>query len=439
MLRNRYISTVLSFGSVVFLTSCQFLIGIPLSKHANQTQAPTNSTLELQMPENLQVAYEQLTDSELLDSYTIIADTESWYDVLYKDESFREIEEFIALSLQKEQSDELASAYLSRLYKTLGTLPSHDYEHTDADDQQLSVSLALIDQWITQFPNSHIPYIIRGKLQLNHGWEIRGGGYAREVSPEAWSHFQQFLAQAKIDLEQAATMNPQDPNSWALLIDVSKGLSEPKRIWEEYFQQGLEANPHHIAVWGAKALILSPKWQGNRSRMLAVSREVTRLSQKAKKPLLGVVPLGIYRELASIEAGYSGQPDIWEATKNLYTQIFLAYPDHHRMHFYYAYDAHLAQEFAAAAEQFEIIDAKWTSGTPWKNLKTFHIFRAQTFYTVARAAYIEGRYQEAESLATQSVEIFPTASTYLILAGIQGNFHRDMPKTIEYSRQAPRY
>ncbi|MGG6241751.1 hypothetical protein ACQ4N7_24255 [Nodosilinea sp. AN01ver1] len=383
------------------------------------------------------VAGEPSTAPASLARYTVVEDTESWSTVLYGDRDFAKLGEFVNSSLQRERTDELSSAYLNRLYNNLANLPAHsDRTYTEADEQQLAESLAVVDKWIAKFPNSHIPYVVRGNLHFKHGWQIRGNSIAARVPNDAWPPFLQSMELAKADLEKAAALNPNDPNVWSSLLNVARGLSLPESVWQGYYERGIAANPYHIDIWGTKSVLLEAKWQGDEARLLQLAQECDRLAKAANKPLLGLVPIGIYRGVAKVHEGFLTQPGVWGEMEASYSRIFAAYPDNLRARFYYTYDASLAQRADRAAEQFEIIGDRWTNSNPWPSLKTYHEARATTLQMLSTDAYNQADYLQAEHLALKSLDLLPMASTYLMLAGIQGQHYRDMPRAVEYAQQA---
>ncbi|MEM0980741.1 MAG: hypothetical protein AAGH78_10760 [Cyanobacteria bacterium P01_H01_bin.58] len=379
-----------------------------------------------------------LESYERLERYSLVEDAEVWYPVLYEDQDFARLEAFINRSLQNEQTDEQASAYLGRLYHKLAEPPAHaDKVYTEADNQQLSHALTVLDAWIQQFPDSHIPYLIRGTLLLNHGWQIRGESLAWRVPQEAWPQLYSFLEQSKADLDIAAGLNPQDPNVWSALLNISKGLSLPESVWQTYFEQGIAANPYHIQLWGQKALLLMPQWQGNKERVLALARECQILSQADNKPLLALVTLSIHRSIDSHErGGHLSRPEIWREMQEIYSRIFSAYPNNPRMHWFYAYDAMQANQGEIAAEQLAIVGDRWTNGTPWRSIRQYNKARANVFYVLATMAYSEGDYQNAEQLAAQSAELRPTALAYLLLTEIHGKHYQDGVQATYYAQRA---
>ncbi|MFQ4138133.1 DUF4034 domain-containing protein [Nodosilinea sp. PGN35] len=383
------------------------------------------------------VAVESSTAPALLARYSIVEDTESWNTLLYGDRDFAKLETFINQSLQRERTDELASAYLSRLYRDLGEPPAHDDKTlTAADQEQFDHSMQVLDQWSTAYPSSHIPHLIRGQLLIHQAWEHRGESVASRVPPEAWAPFRELIQQAQVELETAAQLNPQDPNVWAALLLVARGLGQPESIWQDYYNRGLAANPAHIELWGMKAMSLLPQWQGSEARLRAFADEVDRRSKSANKPMLGTIALYIHREIDGDIPGYLQQPDVWPQVEATYARIFAAYPDNQRMRYYYAYDAAMAQQWPVAAEQFEIIGDRWTRGTPWRSLEHYHTGRAAALYELAAAAYDQQRYRQAETLALQSIDLQPNTPSYLILGAVQAAYHGNMPGVIEYAEQA---
>lgn len=428
---HRAVAATLLLGTALLLPGCQ-LLDLSQFTAVDSAQATEPLSLAQISPPN-----RESTDPHWLARYTFVPDTESWYPVLYEDRDFAQLEAFINQSLQREQTDELASAYLSRLYRELSKLPAHnDQTLSAADQQQFDHNLQVLDQWSAAYPDSHIPYLIRGQLLTTQAWEHRGESLASKVPPEAWMPFCELLQQAQVDLETAAELNPQDPNVWANLLVVARGLGLPESRWRDYYDRGLAANPNQVELWGMKAMNLLPQWHGSEARLLALAAEAERRSHSANQPLLGVVALSIHRALDGNRPGYLQQPAVWEQVESIYDHILAAYPDNQRLRYYYAHDAVMAEQWAVAAEQFERIGDYWTSGTPWRSLEHFHTGRTVTFYELAAAAYDQQHYQQAEELALQTIDLMPVAGAYLILAAVQAAYYGDMPQVIEYAEQA---
>ncbi|MBD1875066.1 hypothetical protein H6F75_16390 [Nodosilinea sp. FACHB-131] len=188
-------------------------------------------------------------------------------------------------------------------------------------------------------------------------------------------------------------------------------------VWQGYYERGIAANPHHIDIWGTKSVLLKAKWHGDEARLLPLAQECDRLAKAANKPLLGLVPIGIYRGIAKVHKGFLSQPAVWGEMEASYSRIFAAYLDHLRSRFYYTYDALLTQCANRAAEQFELIGDRWTSGNAWPSLKTYHKAQATRLQMLSSDAYDQADYLQAEWMALKSLDLLPMASTYLILVG----------------------
>ncbi|NEQ48272.1 MAG: DUF4034 domain-containing protein [Leptolyngbya sp. SIOISBB] len=431
MSTHHSVAATVLLGTALLLPGCQLL---NLSQLAAFDSAQATESLTLTQAPHLAGAS---ADPELLNRYTFVPDIENWYPILYENRDFAQLETFIQQSLQREQSDELASAYLSRLYLDLGEPPAHaDKTPSAADQQQFDYSMRVLDQWSAAYPDSHIPYLIRGRLLINQAWEYRSESLASRVSPEAWAPFRELLQQAQIELETAAELNPQDPNVWAALLVAARGLGQPEAVWQDDYDRGLAANPDHLELWGMKAMSLSPQWQDSEARLLAFGQEADRRSQSGNQPMLGLITLFIHREIDGDRPAHLQQPDVWGQVEAIYARIFAAYPDHLRMRYYYAYDAAMAKQWSVAAEQFEIIGDRWTSGTPWRSLEHFHTGRTAAFYEQATDAYEQQRYLQAEELALQAIDLMPVTGAYLILGVVQAAYYGNMPGVIEYAEQA---
>ncbi len=390
--------------------------------------------------------------ANVLARYQQIPDAEVWFAELYEQRNFDKIEAFILQSLEKDHEDELASGYLIRLYGTLGGLPNRDYHHTSEDAQAFKKQKAVLDQWISERPQSHIPWLIRGSLLTTYGWEHRRDTYY--VNRSAGAEFKRYLQQAKADLERSTALNPQDPNSWDHLILIAKGLSLPENQMNHYYQQGLLASLHHLGVRTSRLSALYPWWGGSWEEALAFAKASHEDAVADDKPMLGITLLVAAREIGHQSRKRTGdvpnQVIDWSEMQAVYQRIFAKYPDNLRMRYYYADDANQHQHYAEALEQFEIIGDRWTTGTSWSDKEEFHRVRANTYAQVAHKIYEQGFQQfqqgnqqqanalaeKSEQLALKSVEFWPQARTYLLLASLSGNVDQDFVQVVSYAQQA---
>jgi hypothetical protein len=417
----------LLLGLASLLTSC----GLPeslllnalsvshsIKAHASNTQAETKNLPEKQLAR-----------------YKVVYDFEDWYDELYQRKDFGKIEAFINKSLATDRQDEWVSSRLSRLYDVLGTLKDGQDNLTPQDEQQFQKQKAILDKWIATSPKSHIPLLLKGMLQRDYASEIRGINYASEVPKEAWKPFQDNLHIANSYLEQAARLESNDPNVWAMLLNNASSGSMTNKF-NEFYQRGLDADPFSSRVRGEMIAILTPKWYGSREKLLDYAKTIDEEARANNKPFLNLVVLSIFREIRCEDDGFMRQPEVWTKVQDIYTRFFNKYPDDVRIRFYYAYDAYLSEHYDKAAEQFEIIGDRWANHTVWGSLESYHRARSHTYSKLAYAASEKGDFKQSEALSLKAVELWPTAYDYLFLSSIYGNNFRDMPNTAKYAQLA---
>jgi tetratricopeptide (TPR) repeat protein len=270
-----------------------------------------------------------------------------------------------------QDNNEEKSYELQSLYATISIIPYEKYV-----DQMQSV----LNEWCKKRPNSHIPWLVRGSFHIKYAWLIRGSGFAKTVKKAAWPKFHEKLRLAKKDLERAWELNPNDPNSPSLLIEVAIGLSLPRDVMEQYFQQGISACPWHYDLHLKKLRYLKPKWYGSTNEMSSFAEQC--LASSRQYPYLGLVMVDALHEshkYSKTDDNFLGREDIWPTVEKIYAAFFEKYPEDIRRHFYYAFHAIQAKKYDTALEQFETIGDRWIEHTLWDSLDQYNEFRAYAY------------------------------------------------------------
>ena len=388
-----------------------------------------------------------LVPERYLQRYQHIPDAEAWRQELYEQKDFAKIETRVNEYLQAERQDEHKSGFLMRLYMTLGEFPNLKNEYTPQDKQDYLRQTAVLQEWMNAYPQSHIPYVIQGELHVNYAWKFRTGQVARKVTEEGWQLFHYYLQKAAGDFSTASQLNPNDPNIWNELLHLAARTNLDPYTPEDFFEQGLKANPSHLGLHTTYLQTLYPQWGGSQKDMLAFARAVQKKGQATQKPMLGNVLLLAARE---IDRDDEVHPITWSEIQTVYQDMFSQYPDNLRMRYYYAHDAIGRKQFDEAIQQFEIIGDRWTTNTLWDNLNEFH--RARTYVYFAKAVQLydqaaQQHYQRneikerelgaaSEEMVLKSLELWPQAQGYLLLCVIYGNIYKDIPKAIDFAHQA---
>lgn len=119
-----------------------------------------------------------------------------------------------------------------------------------------------VDAWV-----AHFAY---GKLLMDRGWDVRGDGWAYEVSRKDWERFGQLMGEAYAHLIQAWEAHPEWVNTQAQLINISMGAGiDPQRDEHYWFQDAMRYRMDHGDSWDRYARALMPRWSGSREQMYA--------------------------------------------------------------------------------------------------------------------------------------------------------------------------
>ena len=401
------------------------------------------NSAQSEMP--LSPKHQQALASLIESKYTRMDDYEKWIPVLYQQKDFPAIQSRL-VDLLKNRSNEAEAYQLYMLYRTLGEINNNNDIH---------LKQGILDEWCSQQPESHIPWLLRGIFYTGYAWQIRGGGWAEDVPKDAWAKFEAMLHRARADLRKSYQLNPKDPNSSCQLLVVAKGLSLSRDEMEKYFQNAISAFPFHYGSHYQKLNYLMPKWHGTKEEMDDFAMGCMKLSEE--HPYLGLVTIAAleeshYRSPKSFlgrSKNYLGRDDVWPTVEKIYENYFIKYPEDIRRRFFYAYHASLAQKHEAAIKQFEIIGDRWMEGTSWDSLNDYHRCRAETYVAYAmrlppeqaiaalkksidlnpfqRGSYYKlgatatklGRHDEAEAAYLKVLEIDPnSAEAHLLLSQI---------------------
>lgn len=368
------------------------------SNESNYSKTQTKTTVKIDQTSDS--GYILQPDHRVLNgvTYTILNPYKTLVQALYENQDFSKVQNHIS-KLLTVSVDEKSAYQLYLLYNALSDIS--DQSNTQLMEQTLT-------NWCRSQPGSHIPWLVRGCFYLEYGWKIRGGGWANTVSKDSMQKFKDKLRLAKNDLEQSASIEPADPNSWTWLVHVARGLSDTREKMESYFQSGMTASPDNYSLCYAKLLYLQPKWHGTAKEMLDFA---TRCAQTADdNPYLGFVMVTALKEnhkYIKKDQDYLGQEDVWAIVEGSFSRFFNKYPQNLRRRFYYAYYAYLAKKYEIALEQFELIGNRYMPDTIWDSLEFYNKRRAFTYTRIGEGYLLE------KNLYEISLDYFQKAVTLL--------------------------
>jgi tetratricopeptide (TPR) repeat protein len=303
-------------------------------------------------------------------------------------------------------SNEGKSYELYMLYATLSRITA---------DKHIELMHSVLNEWCQKNPNSHIPWLVRGNFYIDWAWNIRGGGWAKDVSESAGLKFQEKLRLAEKDLEYARKLNPQDPNSYCSLIQTAKGLGYDNTIEEKIFQDGINVCPWHYGLYNQRFDSITPRWGGSYEEMMRFAEHCHELSKQY--PTLGIILAHAYLEIHKYNNPQNenilGRDDIWSNIEIIFNAVFEKYPEDTVRNFQYAYYAYKAKQFDIAQKQFEIIGDHWIDDTKWSDLESYNRARGFTYYKNGEnLLWLKGMYEMAIDYFQLSNRYNPTGNAY---------------------------
>lgn len=158
------------------------------------------------------------------------------------------------------------------IFDTVKTqLLADDFEAKPDESRRLrEVLLQQMDQRESKIP--WVVSMIRGEIDKDEGWQIRGTSYAYKLTEEQVEGFSLRLAKAAKHFRLAWELAPQRPEAAAAMAWlIRSGHDDQDSIWD-WLQRSNDAEIDHLDTWAAVMSYLEPKWFGTNEqrRNLAV-------------------------------------------------------------------------------------------------------------------------------------------------------------------------
>jgi len=203
---------------------------------------------------------------------------------------------------------------------------------------------ALTLQWAMEHPKSPLAHILHANVLLKHAWSYRGGGYAKDVPPEAWADFRNGLQRAAKYLQDHADVALTDSSAHELLLSIGTGLDWDIETLKAIQQEGVKRNPDDIELYFDMLDPLLPKWHGNARTLDKYIRDIARKTQAD-------YGMGMYAWLYSLAAEqdfgralFEDSLVDWPTMKKGYEDMFTRFPNSPERRNRYAYMACLAKD-----------------------------------------------------------------------------------------------
>jgi len=203
--------------------------------------------------------------------------------------------------------------------------------------------------WATDHPQSALAHAMHAKALLEHGWSYRGGGYAREVPPQAWQAFQAYLQRAANYLKQHADVALADSYGHVVLVQIGMGLGWDRAQLIAIADEGLKRNPEDVDLYFTTLDTLLPKWGGNAR---ALDSYINHATQQTRTRFGAGMYARMYSTAAERQYGHALFEDSladWPRMKRGFEDMLARFPDSPHGRNRYAYMACLAKDEATLA------------------------------------------------------------------------------------------
>jgi hypothetical protein len=133
--------------------------------------------------------------------------------------------------------------------------------------------------WAKANPRSGLAHALHASALVDHGWAIRGSGFARTVPPQAWADFERLVRQASEYLARTqGALSSTLSHSELLVIGRALGFNE-QQVWA-IVDDGLRVNPEDLVLYRQALTSRLPRWQGDN---VAVERFIRRVVARTKE------------------------------------------------------------------------------------------------------------------------------------------------------------
>jgi tetratricopeptide (TPR) repeat protein len=132
-----------------------------------------------------------------------------------------------------------------------------------------------LDDWIRQFPESSNAYAVRAEYYKTVGWNIRGYGWAKDVTEGQWRGMQEYFQKAMLDAVQGLKLDSRNLVCYDVLIAISMHYSE-KSATRKFFDEAMKIDPGNLNIWVSYMWSLFPRWGGSEEEMVQLADESDR-------------------------------------------------------------------------------------------------------------------------------------------------------------------
>ncbi|MBM3288645.1 MAG: DUF4034 domain-containing protein, partial [Candidatus Hydrogenedentes bacterium] len=281
------------------------LVGIVTTPAITGNRIAANSGSGLGVFEAVPRSHAKIEDNVITDNsgYGIWMDGKSWVDVKGNDFTKNgQICKFEIETLFQAKKFDMLETIAARLRRDKARYPAggwqlqwfYDFLSARAwtmGPEDMAREEQTIAEWQKAHPGSITWRVVLVNNYIRQAWKSRGGGYAREVTPEAWAGYREGMRKAWAVMDEAAAIEPKDaeyyvmlcvlsmesprdtvsPGLWSFLSDAVSTLlgAGAKDAAARAFDEGVKHEPLYLRFYEERSRQLLPRWHGSVSQMMA--------------------------------------------------------------------------------------------------------------------------------------------------------------------------
>jgi tetratricopeptide (TPR) repeat protein len=148
-----------------------------------------------------------------------------------------------------------------------------------------------LDEMIKLYPESSVGYAARAVYYESVGWNKRGYGWAKDVTPAHWEGMRNYFIKAINDAVAGIQLNPQNLICYNVLIQIGMNVGN-KEATRKYLDAALKVSPKSYEIRRSYMWSLLPRWGGSHEEMLQFAGESEKYAVKNPelKSLYGFIP-----------------------------------------------------------------------------------------------------------------------------------------------------
>lgn len=229
-------------------------------------------------------------------------------------------------------------------------------------------------QWAQEHPASAFAHALHARTLVAHAWSYRGGGFVREVPPQAWKDFHAYLRRAADYLKAHADVVLTDSYAHDVLLQVGTGLDWTSEQMLVVARDGLKRNPDDTDLYFEVLNSMLPKWGGSSK---AVDDFIRYATEQTRDRFGQGMYTRMYLTAADDQFGHALFEDSradWSRMKQGFEDLLSRFPDNATRLNSYAYMACLAKDKESFLKQIarvgkQIERSKWGSN-PERSLES---------------------------------------------------------------------